>query len=202
MEMIEKETGCGISYQKGNWKVLLIALKNGNIDFLTGASINDNRKQYASFSDGYRTESFRLFVRAGEAEKFSSYNMKSLIDSGFRLGVTMGYIYNDEVNSLLDDPANIDKIIPVSNGLINFAKLLEGDIDGFLEDPVVGSSSIRRQDLKNQIESHPYEIHTGDVHIMFSNASVDEEIIQRFNQALANIRSDGRHKELIHRYTN
>ena len=202
MKMIEIETGCDIEFQKGDWKLLLAKLKDGDIDFLTSASINDNRKQYARFSDGYRTESFRLFVRAGETEKFPGYNLKSLIESGFRLGITMDYIYNDEVDSLQDDPANAEKIISVSTGLINFAKLLEDDIDGFLEDHVVGRSSIRRQGLENDIELHPYEINTGDVHIMFSKVAVDEEIIEQFNQALAKIRSDGRHQKLMDKYTN
>ena len=202
MDMIKVETGCDISYQKGNWKDLLAQLKNGDIDFLTSASINDNRKEYARFSDGYRTESFRLFVRAGETPKFTGYNMKSLIDTGFRLGITMDYIYNDEVDSLQDDPANDDKIISVSTGLINFSKLLEGDIDGFLEDPVVGRSTIRRQGLENEIELHTYEINSGDVHLMFSKVAVDEKVIQQFNQALAKIRSDGRHQRLMDKYTN
>jgi len=202
MEMITTETGCKISYVKGDWKVLLANLRKGEIDFLTGASITDKRKEYASFSDGYRTESFRLFVRAGEVEKFPGYNMKALIDSGFRLGITMDYIYNDEVNSLQDDPANSDKITAVSTGLINFSKLMEGDIDGFLEDPVVGSSSIRRQGLENQIELHPYVINTGDVHVMFSKVSVDAEVIQSFNNALAKIRTNGRHQRLMEKYTN
>lgn len=201
MGMITAETGCKISFQKGDWKELLQLLKSGEIDILTGASINEKRKKYAVFSDGYRTESFQLYVRAGEATKFQGYNMKELVKNGFRLGLTMDYIYNDEVNSLQDNPENADKIIAVSTGLINYSKLSEGEIDGFLEDPVVGSSSIRRQGLEDQIELHSYIINTGDVHVMFSQASVSEQTIRSFNQALAKIRSDGRHKTLMEKYT-
>ncbi len=127
--------------------------------------------------------------------------MMALVDNGFRLGITMGYLYNDVITDLQDDPARADKVMPVSSGLINFAKLLEGDIDGFLEDPVVGLNSIRRQDLVDQIEMLPYEINTGDVHLMFSKASVDEKVIVLFNQALAKIRADGRHQQLMEKYT-
>ena len=201
MEMITAETGCEINFKKGDWKVLLHELKLGEIDLLTGASITEKRKEYAMFSDGYRTESFRLYVRAGEAEKFSSHNMKTLIDNGFRLGVTMDYIYNDEVNSLQDDPTYADKIIAVSTGLINLSKLYDGVIDGFLEDSVVGSSSIHRQGLEEQIDVHPYVINSGDVHVMFSQTSVDEATINSFNLALAKIKADGRHKLLIDKYT-
>lgn len=202
MEILQKETGCEISYQKGDWKTLLLALKNGKIDILTGVSINDKRKEYARFSDGYRSESFRLFVRAGEISKFSGNNMKAFIDNGFRLGITMDYLYSDEITELQDDPANSEKIIAVSSGLINFAKLLEETIDGFLEDPIVGQSSIRRQGIEKQIEMHPYEIITGDVHLMFSKLSVEEKIIVRFNQALAKIRDDGQHQKLMDKYVN
>lgn len=202
MELIKVETGCEISYQKGDWKSLLTDLKLGKIDFLTGASITEKRKVYASFSDGYRTESFRLYVRVGESKLFPGFNMKKLIDDGFRLGITMDYIYNDEVNGLQDESSYVGNIFPVSTGLINIAKLLEDEIDGFLEDPVVGSSSIRRQGLENQIELHPYEINTGDVHVMFSKVSVNESIIMNFNQALSKIRMDGRHDRLMDKYTN
>ena len=202
MEMISSETNCHITYVKGDWKELLASLKKGDVDFLTGASINERRKQYAKFSDGYRTESFRLFVRTGELQRFSGHNLKALVDAGFRLGITMDYIYNNEVETLLDDPTNAKNIFAVSTGLINFSKLLENDIDGFLEDPVVGRSSIRRQALENQIELHPYVINTGDVHIMFSQVSVSEDVIDKFNHALAKIRHDGRHQRLIDKYTN
>lgn len=201
MEMISSETNCEIAYVKGDWKELLTSLQKGEIDFLTGASINEYRKQYAKFSDGYRTESFRLFVRAGELNRFSGYNLKALVNEGFRLGITMDYIYNDEVQTLQDNPDNSDKIVAVSTGLINVAKLLENDIDGFLEDHVVGLSSIRRQGLENQIELHSYVINTGDVHLMFSRASVNEDVINKFNQALAKIRLDGRHQRLVDKYT-
>jgi polar amino acid transport system substrate-binding protein len=201
MELISAETGCAITYVKGDWKNLLQSLRKGQIDFLTGASITEKRKEYASFSDGYRTESFRLFVRTGEIEKYPGFNMKTLVDGGFRLGITMGYIYNDEVNTLQDDPANNDKITAVTTGLINFSKLIEGDIDGFLEDPAVGTSSILRQGFDEQIEMHPYVINTGDVHVMFSKNSVDEMTIANFNQALTKIRVNGRHQALMEKYT-
>lgn len=202
MEMLSKETSCEINYLKGDWKELLQAVKKGEVDFLTGASITEKRKAYANFSVGYRTESFRLYIRSGELEKYNGYSIKALIDDGFRLGITMDYVYNDEVNSLLDDPANSDKIKAVSTGLINYSRLLDGEIDGFLEDPVVGRSSIRRQGLENEIDLHPFVMNTGDVHFMFSKASVNEEIIERFNRALATIKTDGRHQRLMDKYTN
>jgi len=202
MEMIARETNCEITYLRGNWKALLEGIRNGDVDFLTGASITEKRKKYAKFSVGYRTESFRLFIRSGELEKYPGYNMRALIDDGFRLGITMDYIYNDEVNSLQDDPVYAEKIVAVSTGLINFAKLLDSEIDGFLEDPVVGRSSIRRNGLENEIELHPYTINTGDVHIIFSRASVEDEIIDKFNRALTSITADGRHQRLMNKYTN
>jgi len=201
MSMISEEIDCNISFVNGQWKHLLRQLNAGEIDFLTGASITEKRKQYAFFSDGYRTESFRLFIRSGELNKFPEYNITSLLQDGFRLGITMGYVYNDEITTFQENHSFEQNITSVSNGLINVSKLLESEIDGYLEDTMVGSSSIRRQGLENQIELHPYTINTGDVYLMFSRRSVTQELVNKFNHALARIRSDGRHQSLMDKYT-
>jgi polar amino acid transport system substrate-binding protein len=202
MKLISQETGCGIKFKKGDWRQLLEELKSGDVDFLTGASVTNKRKEYALFSDGYRTEKFVLFVRNGESEKYAQPNLVNMVKAGFRLGITMDYIYNNEVDELQDDPELKARVFPESLGLINVSKLLDNQIDGFLEDPVVGTSAIRRQGLENQIELHPYTINTGDVHLMFSKATVNKETVDSINQALAKLRKDGRHKRLMDKYTN
>ena len=202
LTMISKEMGCDITFQKGEWKELLHAVKTGSVDLLTGASVTESRREFAHFSDGYRTEKFSLFVRNGESDKYQQTNLTSMVKEGFRLGITMDYIYNHEVDELQDDPELNKNVYPVSVGMINFSRLLDNQIDGFLEDPVVGASAIRRQGLENKIELHPYAINTGDVHIMFSKSTITRERVNEFNMALDKIRKDGRHKRLMDKYTN
>jgi len=85
-------------------------------------------------------------------------------------------------------------------GELNVARLLDMDIDAYLEDSFVGASIIRRKALGSMIEPHSISITTGDIYVMFSKASISQEQVQAFNVALAEYKLSEDYANTINKY--
>ena len=202
VEAMAERADCGLMYAENDWAALLNRIREGAVDVILGATKTEDRDSYAHFSEPYRSESFGLYVRSGEAGNYSEKTLRDLLDKSFKIGVTNQYIYGDEVVTLQDDPNYSSKFHAVSVGEANFEGLRNFEIDGFLEDPFVAAAVIRRKGLHRDIEAHPIVIETGEVQLMFSRASVSDDVINRFNAALVELKQDGTYEELMQKYRN
>jgi len=194
------EAGCDITFVQDNWMNLLNGVRNGDIDMLGGATRTALREEFGLFSDSYRHETFSLYIRPDESEKFADKNLKGLLEAGFRLGVTQDYLYCPQINVLQDDEKFSSQFVSVPITEVNYYNLTEGYIDGFLEDPFVAAFTIRRKGLQGQIEALALEISSGDVSIIFSKESVKEETVQLFNKALAKLKETGKYDRILAKY--
>lgn len=197
---IANEAGCDVTFVQDNWMNLLAGIRDGSIDLLGGATVTETRAEFAHFSDSYRHETFLLYIRAGEAEKYADKDLRTLLEEGFRLGITQDYIYSEEVNALQDDENLAGNFVSVPITEVNYYNLTQENIDGFLEDPFVAAYTLRRKGLQGQIEALSTEIESGDVSIIFSKVSVKEETVRAFNTALAKLRETGEYEEILARY--
>jgi polar amino acid transport system substrate-binding protein len=191
---------CQLNWEQGSWASMLQLIHSGDIDLLPGATRTAEREAFAHFSAPYREESFRIHVRADEAEEWSGMSLTELLENGFRLGLTRGYIYGDEVEEVLDDPRWQDQLLEVPVGELNLLNLMDFRIDGFLEDPFVAASINHRRDWGITFEALPLSVYSGDVHLMFSKDSVEPETVEAFDQALRELRDSGEHQRILDRY--
>ena len=196
-----KKAGCELNFVQKNWMNLLNGIRNGSIDMLGGASKTSARESFAYFSDEYRSESFILYVRKGEAGKYANQSLKQLLDSDFRIGVTHDYIYGEQVSQFQDSDEYRDKFVSVPTTEVNYYNLVQNQIDGFLEDPFVAAYTIKRKGLQEDIEAHPLEVHSGSVAIMFSKKSVTQETVEAFNKALAKLKQTGEYQKILEKYS-
>jgi len=193
-------SGCRLSFVSSDWATLLDRLQHGDVDILTGATRNEQREQFAYFTDPYRDESFRLYVRAGEADEHASAGLEDLLDKGFRLGVTQEYLYGGEVAALEQNPEYAEQFVPATIGEVNYARLLNEEIDGFLEDPYVAATVLRKKGLTGDIEGHPFVIKADPVSLMISRESVSEEAAERINASLTEFKSSDAYRAILDKY--
>ena len=104
---------------------------------LAGAPRTPARDAFALFSDPYRTAAFALYVRKGDATVQRSTSLQALLDTGFRLGVREQYAYGETVDALQEDPRYAELFIGSTLGTQSYQRLLDLEIDGFLEDPAL-----------------------------------------------------------------
>ncbi len=198
---IAKEADCELTFEQKSWMKLLNGIRSGTIDMLGGASKTEARETFAHFSDDYRHESFVLYVRSGEEKKFANKSLKEILEGDFKLGVTEDYIYGKEVSSLQDLPTLKAKFVSVPTSEVNYYNLVQNHIDGFLEDPFVAGYTIKRKGLQDEIMKLPIVIHSGDVALMFSKKSVQQETVEAFNQALKRLKASGVYDKILEKYS-
>ena len=201
IQMVAERLNCNIEYQQDSWGNLLNLLKVGKIDLVLGASITDERKTFALFSEPYRSEEFVLYIRADEVHKHRQASVVDFVLDNNKIGTIGEYYYGQELSSLMDDKKYGQLFYPVFMGEINLARLLDGDIDGFLEDSFVGASLVRRKGLAKYITPHQAKIKTGDVYVMFSRTSVKPQMVSKFNQALVALKKSGEYDRLVEKYS-
>lgn len=84
MRLLLAEVGCELEIRaQGDTTRLrrLLELQNGNLDLLAGASVLEERKAYASFSNPYMTQASYLFAVKGAA---ANWPVQRLCDDGMK----------------------------------------------------------------------------------------------------------------------
>lgn len=201
VEAVVKRMGCQLTYQQGTWVDLLSSLKQGEVDILLGASKTPAREEFAFFSDAYRMEEFSLYIRNGDDDRAEYETLADFVNNGNRIGIVEDYIYGPEVTAYLDDPEKSKHFVNAIMGELNVARLMDGDIAGYLEDSFVGASLLRRKALSNYIVAHGITIETGDAYVMFSQKSVTEEQLANFNTQLAQVKDSQLYQDILDKYS-
>lgn len=199
-QAILSDVGCTLRFEEGRWSTLVRQLQEGKIDMLMGATRTPSRESYAYFSAPYRDEDFKLYVRKGEAVNFPVTDLRQLLETRIRVGVTEQYVYGDAVTRLQGDPNFADLFVGATIGELNQQRLLRGEIEGFLEDPFVMAQAMRNKGLNAYIEAHPLKVHSGKVTMMFSQASVSKEVVDAINASIVAMQADGRLQAIVNKY--
>ncbi|TDF42494.1 amino acid ABC transporter substrate-binding protein [Alteromonadaceae bacterium M269] len=198
---ITDKMNCTIDYRRGTWVSLLNELRQGTVDMLLGASKTADREQFALFSDAYRMEEISLYIRKDDESFPDRKSVSDFVENGSKIGITEDYYYGPEVSMLLDGSVTSKFFSSGIMGELNIARLLDHDIDGFLEDSFVGASLIRRKALSDYIVPHGITIQTGDAYVMFSKISVSEEQLTEFNRYLAEIKASDVYDNIVKKYS-
>jgi polar amino acid transport system substrate-binding protein len=183
------------------WKTHLHFLKTGKMDVAMGASWSKDREEFAYFSLPYRQETVKLFVKKGNAKNISLPSLVDLIGSPYLVGVEGGYFYGLEYQKLikrLDFQANISEVIDLEQ---NVSLVLEGNLDGFLVDPITMKSFVEKYNMHNVFEQHSLEVYSADIHIMLSKKSLNESILRKVDLAITTLKNDGTLQRINHNWS-
>lgn len=195
-----RNIGCEIEVVQGPWVSLLNELKDGAVDVLLGASKTSGREEYAHFSIPYRMEEFALYIRNDDKQRAEYATIDEFIVNESRIGIVGEYYYGPEVSALLDNESTATYFVPAIIGEMNIARLLDQDIDGYLEDSLVGASMLWRKGLKNYVKAHGFKIQTGEIYVMFSKESVALTMVEQVNEQLELLRENGTFAKLVDKY--
>lgn len=197
---LAEEVGCSLSFVQGNWASLLRLIRLGDLDLLPGATHTPEREEFSWFSEPYREEQFKLYVRVEDLSRWEGHSLEELLEDNFRIGVTQGYIYPDELARFQGRERHQAQFVEAAVGELNFSNLLDHRIDGFVEDPYVAAAIQRRRSWGTGIEPLAMEFGAGEVHLLFSRASTTENLVESFNQALEELQASGRYEQITQRY--
>ncbi len=181
------------------WKRLLIEIEKGTIDIISGASRTTEREEYAHFSNTYRTESMVLYIRKEDISKYSIKNLKDIIGTSFKLGVTRGYYYGEDYNELSNNPNFMKQVSETRADNRNYKMLILKRIDGFLSDPIVTTVGLKEEGIFDQV-AILIPIFSSDIYFMFSKKSISPQIVAAFNNSLDELKNNGIYDEILDKY--
>lgn len=195
------QAGYTSQYTELPWKRHLHYIKTGEMDVAMGASLSEERKRYATFTQPYRTETIKLFVRKGQAQNISLNTLADLAHSNYMIGIESGYYYGDEYKALMKTLEFQEHIIEVVDIEENVTLLLKGHIDGFLVDPATIKSFANKYQMNGEFEQHPLNIYQSDIHLMFSKKAVNPEIIKAIDNAISDLKQSGKLNRIINKWS-
>lgn len=200
VKAIFKQADCQINFVKRPWARALKEIEAGSIDLASGASMNDERLQYAHFSIPYRDETMVLMVRKGEASKYDLRKITDIAAIKFELGVVRDYYYGDDHKAGLEDPVYKKKVSEVKDDTANLKKLAAKRIDGILIDKYVGPYLAKQVGIYDQLEVHPVYINSDNIYIMFSKKTVTPVFVESINTAIDTLKDNGEFDTILQRY--
>lgn len=199
---VAKQAGCSIQLNNMPWKRALKMLETGGISLTSGASKTKEREVYAYFSDPYRDESVAIFVQKSKASQYSFDSLSSFANAGLTIGTTRGYHYGDGFMGLVEKKAIKGQISESSSDEKSLKKLAAGRADAVLIDKYAGAALVKSMGLSGKVVMHSLTLNSADIHFMFSKKSANKDLINKFNDALKQMKASGDYDKILNRYLN
>jgi polar amino acid transport system substrate-binding protein len=204
LKKISSKIGITVTFKKVDWDGHQGLLKYGTIDIAGAATYTDERAKYAYFSEPYRFEENSLFISEGSSKKLEFNSNAELFAQirlqNFKLGVTAGFSYaSPELNLFINDKANQDIIFPYANDAEALKAVINGDIDGFVADRMVGAAVVLEQKASSFVDELPIQGKI-PVHLMFSKKTVSANVVDKFNQEIKDFVGSYEYKNIIKSY--
>jgi polar amino acid transport system substrate-binding protein len=192
---------CDAVFMDMPWSRQLEELRTGEIDVILGASRSPERQQFGHFSEPYRRENIRLYVKKGSSTQYPITDLASVMQFSMHIGVVRGNYYGENFQTLLLNPRFNASIEAVSNDLENFRKLTVGHVQGILVDSWSATQILRAYPaVCQQVEVHPFTIFSDDVSVLFSKKSITPALVTQFNIALSELKKDSEYNMIWQHY--
>lgn len=195
LHAVMRDLDCEVIYRPRPWRRQLQEIQIGEADIAMEAYYNEERAEYAFFSDAYSPSQVRLWTLPQPS--LTGGNLGTLLGNGFLLGITKDFFYGPEF-----EPYRQHKNVQiVLSEPMNYAKLQKGRIDGFLGDWLATTWGLKHHHLSQKIKAAPIPIYSAPTFFMFSKQSVRPAFVTAFNQALRHMKKRGEYQQLLDRYT-
>lgn len=200
VKAVLEKAGCKAKFIETSWQRLLVSIENGSMDVAMGASKAPEREAYAHFSIPYRDETYALFLRKNDSEKYKIQKLDDLVENRLRFGIVRGYYYGEPFNEAMKNPKFKELAEETKDDDTNIVKLKNGRIQGCFIDPYAGIDKLKKMDLLNEIVKSPFAVKSGTIHAMFSKKSVSSGRVKAFDNGLQELITSGRLAEIAQKY--
>lgn len=184
---IGRQSRCEIHFHQMQFSEVLEGIKNGTVDFTANVTPTPSRKTYGQFSSHYAIDYFALYLHYNSSHQYKQRPLKVLLKSGFRLGITEAHYYGEEFEHIRNNPDLMKNIIPVPDSYDNYQRLLDGEVDGFLDNPLVAAFTIRERSLEAVIDRHLTVFFVNPVSFMFSR-KVPQATVKKIDQIVKQLK--------------
>lgn len=195
LQAVMRDMGCEVVFRPRPWRRQLQEIQIGEADIAMEAYYNEDRAEFAYFSDAYSPSQVMLWIRPKQS--LPGTNIGTLLDKGFVLGITKDFFYGPEFEPYRQHQ-NVQTVLSEN---MNYAKLQKGRINGFLGDWLATTWGLKQQHLDLKVQPAPITIYSAPTFFMFSKQSIKPTFVAAFNQALRQMKKRGDYQQLLDSYT-
>ena len=180
-----KTAGYAIIFQKLPWQRQLMRLEHGDLDIAIAASITEDRKPYAEWTDTYRIEQTVLWGLDSGAPRVK--NLRSLLGAKSRIGYLRGSTFPGEFAELVKNP-QFEKLLYPVNGIKQALGMMRaGRLEYVIEDMSTFNYLLANSPGRQVVGI--LNINADDLHFMVSKKTIEKDptLISKLNAALAQL---------------
>jgi len=184
------ETGVVVEFVSLPWDEALEATLNGEYDAISYGNFVRAREREFFHSNPISAESLVFYVNADKGPDTWT-ELSDLND--LKMGVTQGYLYNDELAAFIKNSNNVDQR---ETDKQNLQALIDGKIDIFPIDELTGWYLLQRDfsagERRDVMPIKPF-ISTVTTHLLVPKGQGDSQLIlSLFNKGLESLTLDGK----------
>ncbi|MGJ7550616.1 substrate-binding periplasmic protein [Pseudomonas alloputida] len=186
--------GYASGYEEVPWARALMGIGEGRYDVLISAWYNDGRKLIGQFSKGYLSNRIRLLKRTGDGFRYQ--NQADLYP--YSIAVVRDYAYSPA----FDGDTRLHKV-EVRNFSTAVRMLAAGRVNLAVEDEYVARYNLQRepQEVRDGVTLVEPLLAENSLHILVSLKHPDhQQIVERFEQAIAAMKADGSYARLMRQH--
>ncbi|MFJ4154459.1 substrate-binding periplasmic protein [Pseudomonas sp. NPDC089752] len=181
-------------YEEAPWARALLGVSEGRYDVLINAWYNDSRARIGHFSKAYLTNRIRLLKRKGDSLRFR--RQADLYP--YRIAVVRDYAYSPE----FDGDTRLLKV-PVRNFSSAVRMVAAGRVNLAVEDEFVARYNLQREpeQVRDAVALVEPPLGENTLHILVSLKHPEhQQIVERFEQAIAAMKADGSYERLLRQH--
>lgn len=199
-QAIAESAGCSLELTDAPWARLLSDVSEGKIDFVSGASLTEERSRFGNYTQAYRNERVSLMVRKGQEERFSFNSVDDLMDRDLRLGLKRGAWFGPEVDVIRKDQVLSSQIEESASIEIQLKKLLASRVDAIVVDHYAGISVARVSRVQDLVVNMERAVHESPIFFLFSKQKTAKDNFDKFDQTIGRLLQDGTIQGIIQKY--
>ncbi|MFK0313272.1 substrate-binding periplasmic protein [Pseudomonas sp. NPDC090233] len=181
-------------YEEAPWARALLGVSEGRYDVLINAWYNDSRARIGHFSKAYLTNRIRLLKRKGD-----SFRYRRQADLyPYSIAVVRDYAYSPA----FDGDTRLLKV-PVRNFSSAVRMVAAGRVNLAVEDEFVARYNLQREpeQVRDAVALVEPPLGENTLHILVSlKHSEHQQIVERFEQAIAAMKADGSYARLLRQH--
>lgn len=171
------------------WEDAKARFQRGEGHALTMANINSDRKEIYDFTQSTFTLEFVLFVKSQHHDRFDVRDL-----SNKRIAVKRGGF----PQSIIEDHHPEAEIVVVDNVLQGFELLSKGDVEGVIEENLVGHHTLEQNKIKG-IEALQTPLGNRTIHIPVIKGN--SAFLEELNEAISTLKSMGKIEAILRRWS-
>lgn len=190
VEEIAKRQGIKIKWVQISFDGLIPALKSGKIDMIaSGMSSSEDRKKHVDFTVDYYDANKDSYLKLKEN---TSINDKNDLENK-KIGVQLGSIQENTAKNIKNS-----KIVPNEDIGVAILSLKKGKLDAVIIDEDVAKGFLKENsDLVVFLQE---DNHNASGFSFAFDKNKNKDLIEKFNQTIKDIKTDGTYKKIVSKY--